>query len=159
MWVVPNDPGRRGWTPTQTVDLDALKCASCKTAFQSDGACAHCSVGFADKKVYHSGVAYRLVKGETKDLSDIGRPTCRKSAEKPGWCGCCKVGMVGSIAFEDEKESEQAAEAREVLLSAAANKCEACAVALVTNGKCDVCKVEYKDGKKLAPEKPKASGD
>jgi len=31
-----------------------------------------------------------------------------------------------------------------------AEKCEACAVAMVTDGNCAACKVSFKDGKKVA---------
>ncbi len=130
------------------VDEDAIKCGSCKKAYSSDGVCTHCRVGFANKKVYHSWVAQRLVIGEAKDLSKITCPGCRESAEKFGWCKTCKLGMVGNRAFGDEKEFERAVRARAVLLSAVGNKCPTCAVAMVTDGKCAACKVEYKDGKK-----------
>jgi hypothetical protein len=35
-----------------------------------------------------------------------------------------------------------------VLRDAAKTKCEGCAIAMVSDGKCDQCKVSFKDGKK-----------
>ena len=138
----------------RTVEGGEIKCGACKTAYASDGVCTHCSVVFADKKVYHSSVAHRLAKGKAKDVEGIACPSCSRNAAGSGWCDTCKVGMVGNLAFKDKKEFEQAAEARKTLLAAAGSKCEKCAVARVTDGKCDACKVEYKHCKKLAKGKP-----
>ena len=132
-----------------TVEQDAIKCESCKKAYSSDSVCTHCKVGFAGKRSYHSWVAHRLSMGEGKSPSKMTCSTCKEAALEPGWCDPCKHGLVGYRAFSDKKAFAQAVEARAVLVSAASNKCPTCAIAMITDGKCAACKVEYKDGKKL----------
>ncbi len=73
-------------------------------------------------------------------------------------CDNCKVGMVGCFAFKDKKAYDGAAKARVIVVQAlkAAEKCEGCAIAMVTDAKCDACKIAYKDGKKVGPEAGKS---
>lgn len=138
------------------VDVAALKCESCKNAVKKDGFCKQCKQGFVSKKQYTSKLAYTLAKGEAQDASKIKCESCKKNAEKYGWCEACKVGMVGNVAFKDKDDFKKASESHDVLLAAvkAADKCETCAIAMVTDGKCDACKISYKGGKKVKAEEP-----
>ena len=99
---------------------------------------------------------FALVKGEAKDTSKIKCKSCKKNAEKYGWCDACKVGLVGNVAFKDKDDFKKASESHDVLLAAvkAADKCETCAIAMVTDGKCDACKISYKGDKKVKAEGP-----
>lgn len=99
-------------------------------------------------------------------LSAPAEPDCKCSTAKRanGWCGHCKAGQVGKLRYTDKQAYEHALAARETLRRAvkAAATCEACAVAMVTDGKGAKCGISFKDGKPLAeaqsqdkpPEKP-----
>ena len=52
--------------------------------------------------------------------------------------------------FKDKDAYNEGIKARETVRLAAktAKKCEPCAVAMVTDGSCAMCKVSFKDGKK-----------
>ena len=139
----------------RAVDIRALKCESCRKALASDGFCKECNAGFVNKARYTSWVAYRLARGETRDTSKITCSSCQSNAKDSGWCDSCKLGMVGPRAFEDKVGFKWAERARAVLVSAASADCEQCAVAMVSNGRCDACNTQFKGGKKrLEVKKP-----
>ena len=132
----------------KTVKASYLKCEGCKKALKSDG---ECCASFAGGKSYKSKVAYTLAKGKAVDTSKIECKGCQKAAKKDnGWCDGCKVGLVGNKKYTDKKVYEAASEARVILAKAVktSKKCEDCAVAMVTDGTCEGCKVSFKDGKK-----------
>lgn len=135
----------------KTVKASYIKCDSCKKAHKSDGTCDNCNLNFADGKSYKSKVAYTLAKGKAIDTSKIKCEICQKAAKNDqGWCESCNKGLVGNKVYKDKKEFKAAGEARIVLAKAVetSKKCETCAVAMVTDGTCDACKVSFKDGKK-----------
>lgn len=136
----------------EPADAHEFTCASCKRAKTDSGYCEACGIGFANGRHYHSKVVYLLAKGETKDPEQITCEACRKNAAGSGWCDSCNIGLVGNAAFKDRQAYEQAAEARQVVLAASESKCEACAVAMLTDGECKACKVAYKNGKKTKLE-------
>ena len=138
-------------------DPATVKCPLCKVAFEKDGTCAHCKVGFVDKTRYGSPVAYRLAQGKAMDSAKIKCSGCRAHAAQHGWCGGCKAGLVGNRAFKDKDTYSEAVKAGETLRTAAkvAQKCEPCAVAMVTDGTCSKCKVSFKDGKRTAAAEKK----
>ncbi|MCZ6652391.1 MAG: hypothetical protein O7D91_05120 [Planctomycetota bacterium] len=138
------------------IDVDSMKCESCRKALASDGFCTRCNWGFVDQQLYHSKLTYFLAKGKTKVFSSIKCARCRKNTLKPGWCDSCKVGRVGNVAFEDKKMFEQASREHRKLLAAVeiARRCEICAVALFTDAKCPTCKKTYKDGKEVITPPP-----
>lgn len=125
------------------------KCYGCKTAMTKNGRCPDCGTGFVDKKAYNSKVAYLLANGVQKDVSKIYCESCKKAAKAgAGWCGSCNVGMVGNVLHKSKESFETAKQARTILVSAAKSKCETCAVAMVTDGTCESCKLTFKDGEK-----------
>ena len=135
----------------KTVKASSIKCDSCKKALKGDGTCDNCKLNFADGKSYASKVAYTLSKGKAVDTSTIeceGCPNAYKNDQ--GRCESCDLGWVGNKVFKDKKSYKAATEARVILAKAVetSKKCEACAVAMVTDGTCDSCKVSFKDGKK-----------
>ena len=138
------------------IDVDSMKCESCRTALASDGFCERCNWGFVGKQLYYSKLTYLLAKGKPKDLSSIKCAGCRKNLLKPGWCDSCKLGMVGQVAFEDKKMFEQASREYRKLLAAVkmAQRCEICAVALFSDAKCPKCKKTYKDGQEIIMPPP-----
>ena len=135
---------------------DAIKCGGCKEAVAKDGTCDHCKVGSVANTLYHSMVAYRLAKGAY--LSADKAPTCdacKVANADNGFCSGCSVGFVANRLHKD-KESYTAALASFKTLTKAsktAEKCELCAVAMVTDGACDACKVSFKDGNPVTAEK------
>lgn len=128
---------------------DAMKCDGCKAAAAKGGECAACHVSFAHGKAYKSKIAAKLAAGDALDPAKVSCDGCKKVAADHGWCDACKVGLVGYHAYKDRAAYDDAAKARATLVNAssAAGKCEACAVAMVTDGKCETCKMSFKDGK------------
>lgn len=133
---------------------DAAKstCKGCKKAIAEHGRCEHCNV--IAGQWYRSPVSYALAKGTpvTKELIAACPDRCEhcKSAFNGNTkCDKCNVGFVAGRMFSDDKEYKAALAAFEILTKAAkaATKCVECAVALVTDGKCDGCNVSFKDGK------------
>lgn len=135
-------------------DAAELKCDGCKEACGKDGFCDKCNVGYVKGMAYPK-YGYVLAKGEVVDPAAITCEKCKKHAGDHGWCDDCKAGLVGNLKFTDKETYEQAGRAVRVTKRAAAAKCEGCAVALVSDGTCEHCKVTYKDGKKVASEKDK----
>jgi len=140
-----------------TLDLSTFECASCQKAIASDGFCEEHRVGFVRRQVYFSRLTYELARGQTRDPATLTCPVCRKNAETLGWCEKCAVGMVGRVAMKDRQGYEHAARAVKILQAAtqAAGRCEWCAVAMVTDTECPLCKITYKEGRPLAsPARP-----
>ncbi|MBU0638008.1 MAG: hypothetical protein KKB50_04025 [Planctomycetes bacterium] len=131
------------------IKADAMSCKGCKGAYDKNGQCGHCQVGFVDKQAYRSRVAYHLALGQAKDPAKIKCDSCKLAAKSHGWCGGCQVGLAGNRAYKDKQEYESAVKAHEILVAAAkaAEKCEACAVAMVTDGKCQAHDLKFADGK------------
>lgn len=140
------------------VDKEKVQCPGCKTALAKNGACDHCHVRFEHGVAYKSPVAAKLAAGKpmAHGADEIKCPGCKKAAKAgEGWCDHCGGGIVGHRWFSDKKAYQDAVAARATLVKAAqaAEKCKGCAIAMVTDGKCDHCNVSFKDGKvvKKAP--------
>jgi hypothetical protein len=137
----------------EKVDAESIKCPGCKSAFAKHEVCEGCKVHFAGDQGYKSPVAYHLARGKVIDkaAADMKCEGCKKAAEAGhGWCEDCKAGMVANRAYKNKKNYEQAVEAQTILAKAneAAGRCDTCAVAMVTDGKCEACSVNFKGGKK-----------
>lgn len=141
-------------------DKSKMKCGGCKIAHEKNGKCDYCNVTFHDGKYYRSPIAVVLASGKAVDAKAVKCGGCKKAAhsKKGGFCSPCGAGHVGGMVFMGAKLFEKAVLAMNTLMDSAgvAGKCESCAVAMVTNGKCDQCKVEFKDGKKAKKGKSKA---
>ena len=130
------------------IDPSAIRCAICKEARKSNSFCDACRRGWIDNKVYMSRLTYHLTKGEARALSDIKCAICKEGAARGGWCEKCRVGMVGNVAIKDKTDFDHAVEAYRRLLVAVrlSSRCEMCAVALMSDGRCTKCKKTYKNG-------------
>lgn len=131
------------------VDMAAIKCDGCKKVAEKGGTCDHCHLTYANGNCYHSFVAAALGAGKATDPATIKCPTCKAAAEgkaEGAYCTTCKAGIVGKCAYATEAAFNAAKKAMKVLASAASSKCPTCGTAMVNNGKCDACKMEYKDG-------------
>jgi len=138
------------------IDPKRLRCDSCKKALETDGFCDRCRMGFVKKQAYLSRLTYYVARGEVRDTSKITCTTCRKNAESHGWCESCKVGRIGNFALENKADLKEAQKAFKILERAirTLGRCETCAVATFTGGRCRLCKLTYRDGKPVTA-KPK----
>ncbi len=135
-------------------DGEKIRCPGCKTALKTSGKCKHCKVAAADGKLFRSPVAHALAKGKlvsTHGTSSCasGCAGCKEAFRSNGWCDKCGVGLVAGRMFKGQSDHKAALVAYKTLTKAAsaASNCEACAVAMVTDGSCEHCKVKFKDGK------------
>ena len=133
------------------VDASSFKCAGCKTAHKESGTCSHCKVAMANGKMYRSPVSHILAKGTPTAAEKVGAcSSCTTAHKDDGFCTACGVGFVSGRAFEGKESYDAALAAHTTLAKSAkiAKKCTECAVAMVTDGTCDSCKVSFKGGKK-----------
>ena len=126
-----------------------IKCRTCRRARSSDGYCDECRVGYTDGTRYRSKVAHRLARGKAIDRTEIACAECRANVGQSGWCEACEAGIVGNRSYCDKSEYRSAKRARKVLASAARADCESCAVAMVTDGRCEKCRISYEDGRRV----------
>jgi hypothetical protein len=135
------------------VDPTTFNCASCQAAIAANGFCSTHRIGFVDKLAYFSRLTYELAKGEIRRPASITCETCRKNSESSGWCARSKVGMVGEVAIRNREDFGRAVEALRIFIVAneTARRCDRCAVAIITDTECPVCRISYKDGKARAP--------
>jgi len=134
----------------EKVDAATVKCPGCKAALATEGKCEHCKSFAAEGKMFHSPVAHALAKGKPYTAEQAGHcPSCAKGFKENGFCSSCDTGFVAGRIFEGKESHDAAAAAYKTLNSAAeaCKKCEGCATAMVTDGKCEPCKTEFKDGK------------
>lgn len=132
------------------IDDEAIKCAGCKAAAKSNGRCEHCGVGAADGKLFHSKPSHALAKGTVVSAAKAAHcDACLLAFKINGYCSGCDSGFVAGRMFKGKEEYKAALAAHKTLVdaSAASKKCEACAVAMVTDGKCEQCNVSFKDGR------------
>lgn len=133
--------------------LAKSSCPDCQKAAKADGFCSHCKVGIVGEKLFTSKFAHTLAKGTPIDQAPTSEyvkacPACTKNAEDRGFCKSCSVGIVANRVYKPKTFYESALVAFDVMKKSikAADDCEKCAVAMLMNGKCDACKVSYKDG-------------
>lgn len=135
----------------QPVNTAKMECAGCKIAAKTNGRCSHCNIGIVNGKAFHSTVSYQLAKGiRVTAEKAAGCSGCKTAHKSNGRCKECNVGFVGGRKFKNTDDYQAALLAYKTLMAAAekAEKCEACAVAMVTDGECANCKVKFKNGKK-----------
>lgn len=133
------------------VQIDTVKCPGCKAAAKTNGICSHCNVGLAGGKLYHSMLSHKLAKGSPTSTEKVGQCfSCKTAYKKHGRCTACDVGFVSKRMYKEKGEYEAALAARTTLVAAVklSEKCETCAVAMVSDGKCEKCNIRFKDGKR-----------
>jgi len=134
------------------VDPTTFNCTDCRRAIETDGFCPTHRIGFVGKLAYFSRLTYELARGEVRRAPSIACATCRKNSESYGWCARSKIGMVGEVALRDRASFDQAVAALKIFMIAneTARRCDRCAVAIITDTECPVCRIAYKDGKAVA---------
>ena len=129
-----------------TIDPNFLRCEACRQAVANDGFCDRSGIGFVRKQAYFSRLAYYTARENLRERSSIDCAVCKKTATvHGGWCAACKIGTVGDLTLRIETDLKEAQKAIETLQSALGKlaTCETCAVAIVTGGRCPLCKVAY----------------
>ena len=145
----------RSWLLYETMDAhghplgnSTFQCPECQKALDSDGFCEAHRVGFVGKKAYFSRLTYELARAENTDPTKIVCPVCRKNARSHGWCEAHRIGMVGNLAIKGRERYQHVAKAIDILEIAnkTSERCEHCAMAIVTDSRCPFHKITYKDG-------------
>lgn len=138
-----------------------IKCKECLKAIENDGTCSHCHLAYTGGNMYKSIPAFTLAKGTRADPASIKCADCKKAIEskKDAFCKTCNAGIVGGRIFKTHESFGKAEESMKLikLAVATAEKCESCAVAMMTDGECSKCKVTFKDGKMKKIEKAEKS--
>ena len=131
------------------VDVATFTCPDCRRAVATNGFCEVDRIGFVDNRAYFSRLTYELARGEIRPPSSIRCPTCRKNADTHGWCAKSRVGMIGEVAIRDRAAFDRAVAALDIFMvaNAVAARCPYCAVAVITDTECPICRIAYKDGK------------
>ena len=130
------------------VDPESFDCAGCSLAVTTGGYCEECNRGFVEGQAYLSPLSYHLARGDVIVPSELRCDLCRENAESLGWCSDCARGVVGNIAIGDPLEHAIVAEKVRILrrAMALAGDCEICAAAMVVDGTCSRCRIDYRDG-------------
>ena len=137
------------------LDPRELGCPTCLEA-HPNGFCATHYRGFVNGLAYFSTLTYQLARGQVKEPSGMTCPVCKKNSVSHGWCSRCAVGMVGNVEIRDREDFSIAAAEYDKLRKAneAASRCGMCAVSMMYDAECPICKITYKDGNKSeAPPK------
>ncbi len=131
------------------VEMDMLRCDSCKKMFQVDGFCEACQIGFYKRKVYFSPFTHFLALGIRVNRDDLHCEICRRNMDEGGWCDSCNRGVFGNVSMIQRKHFNEAAAAfRRLKLGLQhLDKCELCGIAMYSNGMCPKHRLDYKDGK------------
>ena len=139
-----------------TLDLSTFTCPECRKAIETDGFCTQHRNGFIAKQTYFSRLTYELGRGRVADPKTIACPVCRRNARRRGWCAKHHVGMAGPFAIADREAWQRAVQALEILeiANAAAERCEGCALAIVTDTFCPTHRIRYRDGRAAGPSSP-----
>lgn len=133
-------------------DVAQCPCSDCKKAATTKESCDLCR--FAGGKLYNSGVAYALAKGQPMPAELVAAcpdrcDQCKVAHKANGRCNKCNVWFVADRMFETEADYLAAVAAYKTLKKAATTTkhCEKCAVAMVTDGSCSKCNVKFENGR------------
>lgn len=138
-------------------ELKNGECQGCKKAAESNGHCDHCGIFVANGHVFLAKTAWQLALGTPVTDADIvkmlkGCPGCGKASKENGFCSGCSMGYVGGNCYKSKDLYDGAVKAIAVFKDAIKDtaKCEQCAIARVSDGKCRACNVTFKDGKPVS---------
>ena len=145
------------------MEIEHVRCQTCLEAMKTDGFCGPCRIGYVNRAAYFSPLTWTLARGRPTDVAQLECAECRThanrchvaladpTADATGWCGTCRTGWVGNVAFRDAERYESAAAELPRLLAAIrmSDRCEYCAVALFMDKRCPRCDIHYRDGAEL----------
>lgn len=134
------------------------RCAECRELIADGGYCDACHMGYVNGKGYFAKLGYHVARGRMIDPAAV-RPSC--CAPEDGWCATCKRGIVGNREFDDSADFESARRYVTILKAAVSKavECEDCAMAMVADSRCRLCKIEYKDGMPVERSTSPSRGD
>jgi len=130
------------------IDPAGIRCSTCLSAFVNDGYCLSSRIGYVDGRAYVSRLSYLLAKdGEHINAKSIVCAVCRAHLSGPGWCDHCQRGMVGNLAIRNHTDFNEIMMERERLIAAVrlASRCDLCALACFSHGRCSRCRIDYRD--------------
>lgn len=135
------------------IDVSTLECELCVQAAATDGFCPQCRMGFVGNQAYFSRLTHYLAGGEAVDPHELHCQECRanNATALNRWCEKCDHGLIGNVVFSDRSEFDNARIQLDLLTVALheADRCEMCACAIVVNGRCPICRIQYYNGKPI----------
>jgi hypothetical protein len=139
--------------------LDAIRCDTCRAAIPVDGYCRACRIGWFEGQAYFSRLTHVIGKVQVLKDDAMACEVCVQNARKCGWCASCQRGMIGNFAIHDRKEFDAGRRGYDIMLIAieASGRCETCALAIITDTPCPVCRITYKDGRPVPADTGKRS--
>ena len=123
-------------------------CLDCAERIETDGFCSLCGFGFVDGKLYFTALTWSLGLGLVIDLAANDCAVCRDRSAGSWWCDECRRGIVGNVAFTDEKKFERAQTEYRRLVAALTSleRCEACAISQFQGIECPDCRARERAG-------------
>ena len=134
------------------LDLSTFTCPACRRAIDESGFCEEHRTGFVRRQAYFSRLTYEMARGERIDPARLRCADCRRDAATTGWCAKHRTGMIGNVAIRERAAWERADAAVQILRAAVAMlpQCEWCAVAMVTDTRCPVDRIQYRGGRPVS---------
>ena len=147
LWHVLDAHGHR-------LNVPNLGCAGCTEAARTDGYCAKSRIGFLDGQAYFSRLTWLLAGAERREAEQPDCPVCRENRSAHGWCVRCEVGRYGRHLLRDRVAFDALVHDMELLALAnhAAQRCEHCAAAIVTDTQCPRCRIRFEAGRPVEAE-------
>jgi len=143
------------------VVAERTACPACRALIKSGGFCESCHMGFVGGRGYFSRICYQLakskpvgVKNEHHNAEEVA--TDRKECcPEDGWCDKCQRGVAGHRTYNNKRDYEATLRSIAVLKLAieTSARCESCAEAILSDSRCPICRVSYKDGKPVESER------
>lgn len=139
------------------LDLDTFQCTTCRIAIERDGFCEAHRIGFLSGVAWFSRLMWETARGKRFDPVANPCEVCRRHAETNGWCEEHQHGLIAGTVIRDQAAYERVVKDLEILRAAVGMlaRCEACAVAMVTDTQCPYCRISYQDGQPLPAETTK----
>ncbi len=134
----------------------SLQCAGCQEALRNDGYCPRCRWGFVQKRLYFSRLTYCLGRGQVQAPAGLSCEACRQAAATAGWCERCAIGRIGPVTYTDRADYDAARVEYQRLLRAVeiADRCEFCALALLSGIPCVKCEATPQATQPAAVQRP-----
>jgi hypothetical protein len=131
------------------LDLSTFECPNCRAGIEKDGFCEQHRIGFVSGIAWFSRLTWEMARGKPFDPAASACAVCRRNAQTHGWCEEHGQGLVGGVVIQDRAAYERVVKDIEVLRAAVemAARCEACAVAMVTDKQCPYHRISYRDGR------------